>query len=75
MGYAQLADYFIGSEIEQVLSFKSHPGALICRNHAGNGLQRCAFTGAIGTDNTNDLAFVDFEIQPVQGLNIAIGNA
>ena len=71
---AQLTDHFVGSIFKQVLALKCHPRAFIGRNHAGNGLEGRTFTGPVGTDNTDDLAFVDFEVQPVQGFNIAIGN-
>jgi hypothetical protein len=44
------------------------------RQRAGDGFHRGGFAGAVGADQRDQLAFVDFKIDALDGLNAAVGD-
>ena len=47
--------------------------ALIDMDHAQDGFHQGGLAGAVGTQQRDDLAFIDFNIDAFQGFDVAVG--
>jgi cAMP phosphodiesterase len=47
-------------------------GALVVGSEATEHLQECRFTASVWPDDSDELTFVDIQINPVQDLNITV---
>ena len=72
MGQA-LAHQFVGIGMGDVLAAEGNTAAA-GMHQTGNGLQNGGLTGAVGTDQSYDLAFADFEGNTLDGMNGAVVN-
>ncbi len=63
--------YVLGCFIYEFGTFESDR-SLPVGNQPHDGFKRCSFTGAVASQQADDLAFIDYKIDPMQNVRLAV---